>query len=263
MLSHDIRYHRLCDQTVGVRLLREGQQGAPLLLGFPYAGGQSLAYRPLGRHLPDDWALWGVDPPGHGSSGGRPLRDVDTMVTRYLECLPIEGVTSAILVGHSFGGYAALALAHRLVEAGRRPRAVVLSATRPPQVRDSYESWMRLDDRTLLFTLIDRGAVPAAWADRPEFYGQFITALRADLEAAQAFQLPGPLEGVPVLVLSGRSDELCRAEHATEWEAWCPGCRIEALDGDHLFLTNNPRAMADALVPWVRGLIAPRVGSQT
>src|SRR3954447_12184188 len=94
------KYLRLADGRLGLRRFHDHERRGTTLLCFPYAGGQSLAFKSLSEHLPADWAAWAIDPPGHGWAAAPPLDRVEQMVDLYLELLPRELVSGALLLGH-------------------------------------------------------------------------------------------------------------------------------------------------------------------
>jgi len=247
-------YARLASGRLGLRRFRDAAPGAPRLLCFPYAGGQSLAFRPLARQLPPDWGVWAIDSPGHGWCAGPALDTIGQMSAMYLEHLPPELVKGAVLFGHSLGGCVAYALTERLLEKGHTPPALVLSAARPPHRAAEYDSFLEMDDQQLLHTLIQIGGVPAEWAQEPDVFDHFKEALRADFHAFESFEPSSTLDGVPVLVFGGLADVVCRPEHVLEWSWFCPRCRTEFVPGAHMFLQTNPEAIASHLVTYLAEL---------
>lgn len=248
------RFTRLCDGRIGLRKFQDGEEGGHRLLGFPYAGGQSLAFRSLAKELPESWGVWGVDPPGHGWSAGPPLNTIEEMVDVYIEHLPRELLADAFLLGHSLGGSLVFALAQRLKSMGIKPGALILSGTRPPHRKDEYESFHSMDDERLLEVLIQVGGIPSAWADDPEVFDHFKQALRADFHAFELFEISEPLEGMDVFVLGGLEDIVCRPEHVFEWSQFCPGCRVDFVSGEHMFIQTNAAMVARRIRGYIDGL---------
>jgi len=251
------RFTRLWDGRIGLRKFQDGSDGGPRLLAFPYAGGQSLAFRSLAKELPDSWGAWAIDPPGHGWSAGPPLDDISDMVDAYLEYLPKDLLAGTVLMGHSLGGCLVFALAQRLKALGIEPRALILSGTRPPHRKDDYESFHTMDDQRLLEVLIQVGGIPSAWADDPEVFNHFKEALRADFRAFENFEITSPLEGENVFVIGGLEDIVCRPEHIFEWSQFCPGCRVDFVSGEHLFLQTNAAMVARRIQSFLAGPSSP------
>lgn len=255
------RYLKLADGRVGLRRFRDDSASGPRLVCFPYAGGQSLAFRGLEEHLPPHWELWGLDPPGHGWAPGVALDSVEALVDLYLNTLPRELLAGAVLYGHSLGGCVAFELARRLMLAGAAPRALVLGGTRPPGHLAEYESFLGLDDSALLATLIKIGGVPAEWANEPEVFDMFKDTLLADFRAFESFTIRAPLVGLPVLAIGGTQDDVCRTQHLFDWLRLTDNCRIEFVEGRHMFVQTNPLGVARLVIDFVDRLPPDRWAS--
>lgn len=81
-------------------------------------------FEPLGDRIQTSGgSVLAVDLRGHGESGREPPWNLDTHVRDVLDTLDAKGVERATLVGHSFGGLVAAALA---AEAQERTGSVVL-----------------------------------------------------------------------------------------------------------------------------------------
>lgn len=247
-------YLRFADNRIGLRRFRWPTGDAPRIVCLPYAGGQSLAFRGLAEHLPKEWGVWAIDPPGHGWAGGAPLAQVEAMADAYLGHLPLEVFSGAVLLGHSLGGCVAFALAERLIQLRRAPRALVLSATRPPHRAAEYDSFLSLDDQGLLDVLIQLGGVPADWAAEPELFAQFRDVVRADFQAFESFRLDGRRVDLPVLAVGAPEDVVCRPAHVFEWTRFCPSCEIEFVGGGHLFVQTQPELFAQRVASFIRRL---------
>lgn len=251
MSSVSATYLKLADGRIGLRRFRDVNGGGPCLLCFPYAGGQSLAFRGLADCLPDEWSIWAIDPPAHGWAAGPPLDQVADLVALYLRYLPAELLARSTLLGHSLGGCVAFALARQLQSRGAPPSALVLSGTRPPGHLPEYESFLSLDDSALLRCLIEIGGVPADWASDPELFEMFKDMLRADFRAFESFQIEGQLEQVPCFSIGGLSDFVCRSHHVFDWTRYCAQCRVDFVEGRHLFIQENPHAVAQRLLAFL------------
>lgn len=253
------RFIRLADERLGLRTYRDPGPGQPRFVGFPFAGGQSLAFRALANSLPVAWGVAAIDPPGHGWAGGQPLGSIDELVELCLAQLPAETWDNLLVYGHSMGGCVAWRLAERLAGAGRPPRGVVLGATRPATVNDQYGSFLVLDDAALFELLIRLGGLPSELASQGEVFALFRDALRADFAAFEGF-VPGatPLE-VPVLALGASLDQVCRPEHVGEWNRFARQLSVEFLSAGHLFLTTDPAPLAERLVRFVEQVCYPEL----
>jgi surfactin synthase thioesterase subunit len=176
------------------------------------------------------------------------------MADTYLANLPRELLANAVLLGHSLGGCVAFAMAERLAGSATAPRALVLSATRPPHRAAEYDSFLALDDQGLLEVLIRLGGVPADWAQDPELFAQFREVVRADFLAFESFQLDGRRLDLPVLAVGAPEDVVCRPAHVFEWTRFCPASEIEFVPGGHLFVQTQPALFAQRVANFVARL---------
>jgi len=88
--------------------------GGDVLL-FIHGSGQShLSWMLQGRFFANrGWQVLAPDLPGHGLSGGEPLKSIAEMADWCAELLSAAGVERATVIGHSQGGLVALEMVHR------------------------------------------------------------------------------------------------------------------------------------------------------
>lgn len=240
-------YVRLAGGRVGLLTLQRGEPAGPSLLCFPHAGGSARSFAALARAVPREWAVQAVDPPGRFGTTSEPLASVEQLVELYLEALP-PTLWQSFLVGHSLGGYVALALARQLVG---RARGLAILATTPPQLKSVIDGSLELSDAQLL-----------AWAARlghdlspqlpPEAVQLVTRALRADLSAHAKFRFEGALKlAMPVLLCGGQTDTLCPAPSFARWRDVLSG-RLRYSSGGHFFVQSHATELAAALGDFVR-----------
>ena len=240
-------YVRFAEGRVGLLTLQRGDATGPSLLCFPHAGGSARSFAALARALPRDWAVHAVDPPGRLGTAGEPLTSVNQLVETYLEALP-PTLWPSFLLGHSLGGYVALALAEKLVG---RARGLAILATTPPQLKSSIDGARDLSDAELV-----------AWSARlgydlagqlpPEAQALVTRALRADLLAHARFRYEGALQlGMPVLLCGGQADTLCPAPSFARWRDVLRG-KLCFSNGGHFFVQSHAAELAAELRDFVR-----------
>ena len=96
-----------------------------------------LPTRYFARH---DRNVLAVDLPGHGRSGGEPLKTIEAMADWAVRLLDAAGLSKAAIVGHSMGSLVAIAVAARHPERVRSlwmtpGRARSISRTPPPSIQ--------------------------------------------------------------------------------------------------------------------------------
>jgi surfactin synthase thioesterase subunit len=239
-------YERFNGGSFGLRHLRPVKEPGTSLICFPHAGGQSLSFRPLAEHLDEDRAIAALDPPGHGWSNATPHDDIDLLVTDYWKHMPRELFQGAVLLGHSMGGYVAMALAHRLADAHIPVSAVVISGTRPPHRRADFRSLVDLPDDRLFEELKTFSELPK------ELFMQFLSAIRADFRAFENWAPPTGSYGTRTLILGGVKDRFCLPHHLLEWDRYFTDCRFAWVDGGHLFLQSHPEESARKISDFLR-----------
>jgi pyochelin biosynthesis protein PchC len=240
-------YARLAGGRVGLLRLQRGAPNAPRLLCFPHAGGSARSFAALANCLPQGFGVHAIDPPGRIGTAGEPLATVEELVALYRDALPDE-LEGAYLVGHSLGGYVALALAQLL--AGRA-RGLAILATTPPHVKAVAPGSLELDDAQL-----------QAWAEALgfdrlrqlplEIRSVALRALRADLTAFQLFRWRGARAlGMPVLLCGGQSDRFCSSGVFARWRELVSG-KLCFSSGGHFFVQSNAHELATLLRDFAR-----------
>jgi surfactin synthase thioesterase subunit len=183
---------------------------------------------------------------------GAPATSVEALVALYQEALP-PALLDAVMVGHSLGGYVALALCRALPA---RARGLVVAASTPPQARLPDFAPSRFDDRTLVSWLQEIGGDAPALQD-PETFPIFAPSLRADLAAYETFTVQPPLPSQPALLCGGEMDPLCTPVRFARWRELLPAAELLSLPGGHFFPQTDPAPFAAA----VRRFVADLPGS--
>lgn len=240
-------YQRLDQGRLGVMQLQRGVAGAPRVVCFPFAGGGPLAFQRLAQHLPASFSVWAIDPPGHVRTQGAPLATVAQMAALYLRELAalLEG---AVLLGHSLGGYVALALAAAFEARSRPCPALLVGAALPPHLRDPARPLTHMTDEQLFCWVRDLGGLPAEGLDQRELFDLYRHAIRADCTAFEAFEPPPALVATPLCALAGASDPIAPSPSMGEWRRYAAAVETGELTGGHLFVVDNPRAVAVRLI---------------
>jgi pimeloyl-ACP methyl ester carboxylesterase len=243
----------------GIRLAYERRgTGAPLVLLHGY---------PLDHHLWDEVAPLLVDTfdliipdlRGFGESSTvdsfYTMEDIASDIAALLDHLEIQ---KAAIVGHSMGGYVALAFARlypeRLSGLGLVSSQVLEDA--PDRKEGRYKSAAEVADKGI-------GSVVAAMTTKftsdpqlQEFARQsmerqqpaaYIGALKAMAERVDSTPLLSSLE-VPVVLVHGDADQLIPIDRAREVKASLPDAYFVEIRGvGHMPMMENPQKTAEAL----------------
>jgi pimeloyl-ACP methyl ester carboxylesterase len=283
------RYVRTDD---GVRLHVEtaGPDDAPLTVVFSHGfAAEATMYDPQWTALRDRARLVRYDQRGHGASGWSGFRaaTVDRLGRDLGQVVDeLGGTGRVVVVGHSMGGMAVLALAGRRPElfgdriagvallstraapltAGERTGGAVLQVTNAVAVAGAWAVWLvaplvqRLQPfrtglgRRLLRWRLFAGDPPrevtdgvqGMWVRTP---GAVLSAYLRSLARYDARPALPPLEGIPVLVLAGDQDAVIPARSA-DWLAdriHGPVRRVLVPGAGHMVNLTHPAAVDSAL----------------
>lgn len=220
-----------------LHVVREGDLGTPIV--FVHGLGTSAdSWSEVMAHLRTDHRVLAVDLLGHGRS---PAPDDPAEYTRDRALADIDAVLAtlpeaAVLVGHSLGGY--LALAHAATRPGVAKGIVVINTG--PGFRDAgkREAWNDRSRRNA-----HRFAVPTAAAELNLQHDSVVIDRLADIE-------------VPTLVLAGGDD---RPEYRVSGEYMAgkmPHCRLVVVEGGGHSLHEHTHAaeVADLVRAFVAAL---------
>ena len=216
--------------------------GAVTLLGVPYAGGNSWAYRALEPHLPAGVRLEGLELPGRGRrSGERLSTSLDDLADDlFRQSHAWTGVGRFAFFGHSMGALLAFLITLRIRRAGRPlPDALFLSGSDAPSARAKHERHL-LSKPDFLDMLRDMGGCPPEVLQDRDLLAFFEPILRADFQAVETWQgsHDEPLD-VPMTVMTGRDDEVSE-ERVRPWaKETTRSARFHEFDGNHFFILGH------------------------
>jgi pimeloyl-ACP methyl ester carboxylesterase len=221
----------------------------------------STQWAPQVPLLRDHVDLTLVDLPGHGARATE-----EFTLARCVEVIDdavraVPGGVPVVLVGHSLGGYAAMAYAAShpdaldgLVLAGASatptgPGAAIYRGVAALTDRLGPERMTRVNDRVL------HRLYPAERVDPVIAGGYYFTPTAAAWREVMAHCRPAMLRGVhcPVLLLNGRFDQFRVGARA--YLRACPGARVEIVPrASHFANLDQPEAFADALLRFARAV---------
>jgi pimeloyl-ACP methyl ester carboxylesterase len=251
---------------VGLSYVAVGPDG-PLPVLLLHAWGESRrAFDRLVALLPDTLGVMAIDQRGHGDAdvpdAGYSLADFAADVAAFLEA---AGLSSAVLVGVSSGGYVAQQVAVSNPE--RVAGLVLVGSPRSLQGRPSFadevdrlvdpvqESWVR--DSLTWFPLFHD--VPAAYLDDRvrDGAGTPASVWRETLHGLCAATPPTDTGTItcPTLLVWGDRDEVLGRAQQEELADAIPGARLLVYENTgHLVLWEQPERVARDLAAFVEGL---------
>lgn len=203
-----------------------------------------------------------VDLPGHGRSGGPPLRSIEAMADWILRVLDAADVGGAALVGHSMGALVGLAAAAAAPERVRSLALLGVAERMPvhPELQAAADDGRRLAPELVASWGHGRSGhvggnpAPGLW-----MMGAALTLLErappgvlaADLAACNAYDgaiAAAARVACPTLLLLGATDRMTPPAKAKSLGAAITASRTVVLpDAGHMLMTERPDAVIDRL----------------
>ncbi len=144
--------------------------------------------------------------------------------------------------GHSFGALLAYRLACvRAAKGSPLPRAVFLSAYRPPHLPQPLHMVDQLDDEQLATFLSGLGGLPSELTRWPTLHERAVTAARHDLRLCMTDEEGDTAElSCPIHVFGGSEDPLVSESDLHEWRSRTTAdFSVQILRGGHFYLRDR------------------------
>lgn len=203
-----------------------------------------------------------VDLPGHGASGGAPLRTVDAMAQWTLRLLDAAGLREAAIVGHSMGGLIALRCAAQAPDCVRAIGLVGTAGAAPVSadlLSAAEANQRRAVDMVAVWSMGARAAMggspmPGLWmlGDGTALLERAVPGvLHADLAACDAYR-DGLADAArvrcPAILALGERDMMTPAKAGRALGAAIPGATTMVVPkAGHMLMAEAPDAVLDAL----------------
>lgn len=212
----------------------------PILIVFPFAGGNAYSYRAMTKHLEGEYDIICPELPGRGELADSPAEEdssklIDFIFLKWIK--PLHLKAPYVLYGHSMGGLLVYLLLQKIVkEKIRLPLHIVVSGRNSPSIKrkkiiSTYASeafWNELKEM---------GGVPEAILADEEMKQYFEPILRSDFRLVETYQyLPVAPNTVPITVIFG-SDEDIKKEDLFLWkQETTAAVDFIELPGGHFFI---------------------------
>ncbi|RPF22276.1 thioesterase II family protein [Myceligenerans xiligouense] len=213
---------------------------------FPFLGGFGASFNGLTGTLEEDWDVWTVNPPGHGSSTLPPVHRLDDLVDLYLGNLRDVLKPGAVFFGHSMGSVVAyhvlLAMAADAGFAGRRPTDLVLSASAAPR-HLPVQGYGALPEDELIRHLRSFGTFPEEVVQDADLMAMLVPAFRADYQVLEdARRRPVTLLDVRTRLILGALDSQTPAGSTEAWQDYlaAPIRHHLLADQGHMYVLDAP-----------------------
>ena len=233
--------------------------GRPALVLIHGEGGTHLDWPVALRRLPGE-AVYALDLPGHGKSGGVGRQSVEDYAGAVLKWLKAGQLDKVVLAGHSLGGAIALSLA--LTAPGRAAGLVLAGAGARLKVSPEALKASRSEGAfpQAVAMLIEGAFGPAPPARLVQAVRQRMLATRppvlhGDLLACGRFELPEAIASVlvPTLVIAGAADRWLPDRYVRDLAERIAGAVLVTVPGaGHFVMLEQPQAVAAAIENFLR-----------
>ncbi|MCX5203698.1 alpha/beta fold hydrolase [Streptomyces sp. NBC_00237] len=232
------------------------------LVCLPFAGGGAGFYRAW-KALPDHAPrIVPLQLPGREEQFvDEPFRDVAAAADALAPSVAgLVGGDPVALFGHSLGAVLAYEVARRLEQdPAVELTHLFVSGSPGPWTGRSRRATGLADDEFLDRVQEFAGYEHDALAD-PDMQELLLPILRADVEMHENYKpVSDGLLRTPVTSLRGTDDRLVGRERAAEWQhATSAAFRLVELAGEHMYLTESPLPLIDAVTQALRPQPAPQ-----
>jgi medium-chain acyl-[acyl-carrier-protein] hydrolase len=221
------------------------------LFCFPYAGGSAHVYRTWQRHLPRQVGMSLVHLPGRAKRiSETPFNHWQPLVEALAEAIIPAHTEAYAFWGHSMGALISFELARELRRRGRtQPRALLVSGSKAPQVRESDPPIFNLPEPEFLAELRRLNGTPTEMLRDPETVKLFMPTTRADFQVVDTYlyQPEDPL-ACPIYAYGGLQDPYVPAESLSAWRAQTSSkFKARMFPGDHFFIHSSTEGLINAL----------------
>ncbi len=224
-------------------LVTSGDDNAPFrLFCFPFAGGGASAFRQWATHLPGQFQLCAVQPPGRENRiMETPRANVRTLIDDLLPGMAPFLDRPHVFLGHSTGALVAFELTREL----RRkeyplPRHLIVSGSRAPHIPEP-SPLHNLPHDDFIQGLKRFSGTPKIVLENEELMELFVPILRADLaiEETYDFYKDAPLD-IPISAFFGTGDTEAPQKVVSPWQKHTSGPFSEyPIQGEHFFIKSN------------------------
>jgi amino acid adenylation domain-containing protein len=226
------------------------------LICIPYGGGNSAAYAPLAKALPEHVALWSVSLPGHDAAENpKPFASVEDAAEACADEIRRRGIQPAIVYGHCAGGAIAVDLARRLESSGHELCAVFIGAALPDLDPDQSLLLQRNGSDTELLDHLQKLGLDLEGAIDEALLADILAVVRHDLTASSRFfahsmRNPPPKLRTPLYCVFGEQDGATSGfeKNFRAWSLFADSVRCLTIpDAGHYFIKQHAAALAAML----------------
>jgi surfactin synthase thioesterase subunit len=238
-------------------------QSAPLLLAFPFAGGNAQSIKAWLAKLSDSAEIWILETPGRGARLlEAPITEFAELIAAVCESLPSElAMRPVVFYGHSFGALVAFELAVAFGKMARpRPKALIVSGAEAPSSRRLKRSTTALSDAEFIEVLKDYGSTPSELLECAEMMELLLPGIRADFNMSEHYRCTDANNlGLPIHLHYATDDAFVESILAQPWRDLSSSFSCTEYQGGHFFVNQSQALFTSMLRAQLAGVIATKV----
>ncbi|MEH1014458.1 alpha/beta fold hydrolase [Micromonospora sp. CPCC 206060] len=230
------------------------------LVCFPYAGGDSRAYRSWSGLLPAELTVHPARLPGRERRYDEPVpASITDLAMTVAADVSIAFPGRYVLFGHSMGALLAFEVARVLSRLDRPPATLVVSGCPPPRLVARTRRFTELTDEALGEWLRTGGGVPAEVLADPALRAYVLPIIRADLKLFEGYRYqPRTPLTCPMVCYTATPDGVADERVVAGWREQTNGpFETRTFAGNHFYFTDCPEQFAADLAERVGRLAGP------
>ncbi|MUL37888.1 thioesterase II family protein [Gloeocapsopsis dulcis] len=221
------------------------------LFCFPYAGGNSLIFRPWLKSLPTTVEVCPVELPGRGIQMKlAPISRLELLIKSLASTLLPHLNQPFAFFGHSMGALISFELTRLLRrEYNISPVHLFISGRRAPQIPDPKPPIHALPEPEFIEELRRLNGTPQAVLENTELMQLLIPTLRADFAVLETYAYtPEPTLNVPITTFGGLQDSEVNFDELQAWQAQTHSTFSQQMfPGNHFFLHSAQSLLLQSL----------------
>jgi medium-chain acyl-[acyl-carrier-protein] hydrolase len=227
---------------------------------FPHAGSGAAPYIRLARAFDDPFHVGVVRLPARENRvDEHPMTSMTEVVGCMTEVIVASDIGPLALFGHCSGAWLAVDTARALVDCGREPLCLYVSASAPPHLPPSGLPDGDDEDELVRFLAAD-GYTSAEVLASPESARLALRSLQADVTMIRGYTpVDRPPLTCPIVAWYGVEDDPAIRDSAHEWRSYTTGeLRVHELPGAHFSLWADDSPLLDQLQQHFRDVLSRR-----
>lgn len=213
-----------------------------LVFVIPFAGGSSISFSQW-KSIDTKVQYVFLDPPGKGNRMNETLAntmeemvfDIKKQIDDYVS---VNGIEEYIIMGHSMGGSIAYEIVNLMMEEGKNPKYVILSATTVPDEYDTQiVNSVVIEDESFEKYLCDFGLISEKFIKNVFFRTKYLPIVKNDYTILTKY-IPSTkkINNVKAIILYGNRDQVSGTGSRLWNNYFIEEPVYYEFDGEHFFI---------------------------